>query len=335
MADWVGILLIVLGGLMQGTYFLPMKYVRPWAWENIWSLYSVLALILMPLGLAAVTTPQLWRVLTTTPARDLSVVFLYGAGWGIGSVLSGVGVDYLGLALGVAVLIGIAAALGSLVPLVVLTPQIVFKTKGLMMEISVAALLFGVALVGIAGKKRDESKTKNQEPRSFAIGMIVCIVSGIFSGLLNLAFSFSQGLVQTARHLGAGVGGAQAFVWMIALAGGFIANGIYTAFLLTRNKNWHRFFAARSGRGWLLGVGMAALWLGGMLAYGRGSHVLGALGTIIGWPLFLASLIIFSSLWGFVSGEWTGASLKAKKLMAGGLAVLVIASVLLGITNRM
>lgn len=338
MSEWIGILFIVLGGLMQGTYFLPMKYARPWSWENIWSLYAVLALVIMPAALAAVTVPRLGHVFTMAPARDLAVVFLYGAGWGIGSVLSGVGVDYLGLALGVAVLIGIAAALGSLVPLIVLTPQLIFKTKGLMVGLSVTTLLAGVTLVGIAGKKRDASRPTAQEPgqpRSFVTGMIICVVSGIFSGLLNLAFSFSEALAHTAKEFGAGEGGAQAFVWMVALAGGFIANGIYTFFLLSRNGTWKKFVVPHSSRGWLLGVGMAALWLGGMISYGRGAHILGQLGTIVGWPIFLASMIIFSSVWGFVSGEWTGASGDAKRFMAGGLVVLAAASVLLGITNQL
>jgi len=61
---------------------------------------------------------------------------------------------------------------------------------------------------------------------------------------------------------------------------------------------------------------------------------MGQVGVVIGWPLFMAIIILTSSLWGFITGEWTTANARAKGFMKAGLAVLIVASALLGVANR-
>jgi L-rhamnose-H+ transport protein len=334
----LGFLLICLGGLMQGTYYLPLKYVNPWKWENIWLLYAFLALVALPVIMTLATVPELNDALMFCSKRVLLEVFVFGTGWGIGAVLSGLGVDRLGLAIGVSVLIGITAALGSLIPLVVKTPELVLEPKGLMVIASVATLLVGIVLVAVAGKKRDTSRREvGQEGQkgSFAAGLVICTFSGVFSCMLNLAFAFGGALREAVLLTGAGEAGAQNVVWMVALGGGFIANALYTMYLLSTNHTWSNYFLPRSQLFWIFGVVMGALWYFGMVLYGRGSTFMGELGTVIGWPLFMASIIFFSSIWGFITGEWKDSSRAAKGYMIAGMAVLLVASGMLGITNRM
>jgi L-rhamnose-H+ transport protein len=338
MNESLGFSLIVIGGFMQGSYYLGLKWTRPWKWENIWLTYALFALVILPIIMAVVTVPQFGNALSLAPTGALAKVFLYGAGWGIGSVLSGLGVDRVGLAMGVSILIGIAAALGALIPLIANTPDLVFKPKGLMVILSVIVLLVGVAFVGVAGKKRDASRTAESQAGqkgSFKVGLLICIFSGIFSCMLNLAFSFSKPVAQAAALAGASAGGAQNFVWMVALVGGFIANLVYTSFLLRRNRTWKNFTMPKSGRVALLGFFMGLLWYAGVIFYGRGAGFMGELGTVAGWPIFMATMIIFSTIWGFLTGEWKGSSAQAKWYMLAGLIVLIAASGISGWANKM
>lgn len=323
---------------MQGTYFLGLKYVSPWKWENIWSLYAVFALLVLPIGMAVATVPHLGEMLARTPASAFTMVLLFGAGWGIGSVLSGLGVARMGMAMGVSVLLGVTAAIGTFVPLVANTPQLIFTAKGLFVILSVITLLIGVWLAAIAGKRRDESLSDQSttiEKGSFRSGLIICIFSGIFSAMLNMAFAFSQPMVNAGLATGASHFGALNGVWMIALAGGFIANGVYTGYLLTRNKTWSNFTLPSTKLFWLYGLIMGILWTGGLILYGRGAASMGQVGAVIGWPLFLAVMILASTIWGFVTGEWTGSSNQAKQYMVAGMAVLLIASALVGVANHL
>jgi len=51
------------------------------------------------------------------------------------------------------------------------------------------------------------------------------------------------------------------------------------------------------------------------------------------WTLHMASIIIFSSLWGIVLREWKGTSLRTHVLLALGLAVLIGSTIIVGYGN--
>lgn len=121
--------------------------------------------------------------------------------------------------------------------------------------------------------------------------------------MLNLAFAFSQPLVNAGAEIGASEFGALNVVWMLALGGGFVANAVYTGYLLTRNKAWANFTLRGTGRFWFYGLGMGVLWTGGIVRYGRGAASMGQVGAVMGWPLFMATIILASTIWGFLTGE--------------------------------
>ena len=338
MSEWTGFLLVVGAGVATGVYFLGLKYAAPWKWENIWLVYAVIALVALPFGMAIATVPRMTEVLSTSPGGYVWRVALYGAGWGIGSVLSGLGVVRMGMALGISVLIGVDAAVGAFVPMAINTPDVVLQKKGLMVIGAVLTMILGVALVGVAGKKREVSQTVTNRPAqqgSFPVGFAICIFSGIFSAMMNFAFAFSRPISEVAVGLGASDSGALNAVWLIALIGGFIPTGLYTGYLLTRNKTWGLYLQPRTGRLWLVGLGMAIVWYIGLLFYGWGATAMGRLGAVIGWPLFMAVLILASNAMGFLTGEWKDASKTAKRWMAAGLGVLMIASAILGVANQL
>jgi L-rhamnose-H+ transport protein len=333
----LGFVIVVLAGIATGVYFVGLKYVDPWKWENIWLVYAVLALVVMPVVLVAITAPHLMEILAVLPPRAVWHVFFYGLGWGIGSVLSGLGVARMGMALGVSVLIGIDAAVGTFVPLLINTPGAVFERKGLILILAVAILLLGVIASGVAGKKRERDQAGSERPAQhggFASGLAICIFSGIFSAMMNFAFAFSQPISATAVREGATPSSALNVVWLITLIGGFVPNLIYTSYLLSQRGTWRNFALPRSSKGWWVGLGMAGVWFIGLLFYGWGAAAMGNLGAAIGWPLFMAVLILASTATGFATGEWRGSSARARHWMGAGMATLILAAVLLGVANR-
>ncbi|MBV8817122.1 MAG: rhamnose/proton symporter RhaT, partial [Acidobacteriaceae bacterium] len=97
-----GLALILLAGLCQGSFMVPTKGMRGWAWENYWFIFACTAYLLAPWLLAFATIPRLVDVYSGANGSTLAAVALFGVAWGIGALTFGLGVDSLGLALGFA-----------------------------------------------------------------------------------------------------------------------------------------------------------------------------------------------------------------------------------------
>jgi L-rhamnose-H+ transport protein len=69
------------------------------------------------------------------------------------------------------------------------------------------------------------------------------------------------------------------------------------------------------------------------MTYGVGADVMGTLGGIVGWPMFISTAIITGNLWGFLSGEWKGVSRGALVYCLTGIGILFIAIGVIGMGN--
>jgi len=73
-------------------------------------------------------------------------------------------------------------------------------------------------------------------------------------------------------------------------------------------------------------------WYFQFFFYTMGETQMGAYG-FSSWTLHMASIIIFSTLWGIALREWQGSSTRTRALLALGLAVLIGSTVIVGYGN--
>lgn len=325
----LGLMFVLLGGLLQGSFALPMKRMPGWRWENTWLVYSVAGMIVFPWLLVAVTVPSAGEVFRLADAGTLAKVAIFGFGWGVGSTLFGLGIDMVGMGLGFAVILGITASLGSLLPIAVLDPQQLFTRQGYALMIGLVLVVGGIVLCAIAGSRREmelAKGAKEQGKRSFWLGLLICLLSGVFSPMLNFSFVFGKGLQDLTLKFGAQPAMASNGVWALALSAGFLANAAYCVYLLRKYHAWEIFFQKRTPTGYWLGATMMGLlWFAGIAVYGVGAADLGVLGGVIGWPLFMAMIIISANLWGAFTGEWKGSSGGTHAYSWAGIGVLLAA----------
>jgi L-rhamnose-H+ transport protein len=107
---WV---LLILAGAANATFGVPMKYVRRWEWENTWAVWSLLALVVLPVVLAFASVPSLPAVYRRAGFQTTGIVFLLGAGWGLAQVLFGKAMHAIGIGLTFSIVLGLSAAAGS------------------------------------------------------------------------------------------------------------------------------------------------------------------------------------------------------------------------------
>ena len=83
----------------------------------------------------------------------------------------------------------------------------------------------------------------------------------------------------------------------------------------------------------LLNYAFAALagviWYFQFFFYTMGETQMGKF-SFASWTLHMASIIIFSTMWGWILHEWKGASKKSHLLIAGGIATLIFSTVIIG-----
>jgi L-rhamnose-H+ transport protein len=323
-----GIAGVLLGGLLNGTWVLPMKRQRAWHWENSWLVYSVAGLTVLPWAAALAAVPQLSDVFHRTSGLTLIKVLIFGFGWGIGSVLFGLGVSRLGLAVGYGIILGLIAPIGTFLPLVVLHPERLWTRQGQALIAGTLLVIVGIVFLAIAGRRRErEAQTLAPMIQSgFLAGLVICLLSGIFSPMLNFSFVFGQELQQQALASGARPSMAPNAIWSLALAAGFVANAGYCVYLLQKNRTWHLFSPSNTpGSYWIGGSLMGVVCFGSFIAYGIGATALGPLGGIVGWPLFMSMSLITSNFWGALTGEWVGASRRSYGYSLVGIAFLIVA----------
>lgn len=327
----IGIVLTILGGTMQGSFTVPMKFTRRWTWENVWLAYSVVGLLILPWVIAAVTIPDLLEVYRRSDGRAMALAMLFGAGWGAGSVLFGLGVGRIGMALAFAIILGLTSAVGSLVPMLVQHPEELGSAKGRTIVIGLVVVLIGIYLCARAGQLKEVAlgarrPTASVNPsKPFRAGLLICLLSGLLSPMLNLSMAFGDNIARQAVHLGAKPSNASNAIWALAVCSGFVVNAGYCLYLLSKNRSWERFGQTGTQPYWFLALVMGALWMFGISIYSMGATEVGRLGAIIGWPVFMATIIITANVWGLLTGEWRGAGPQALRMIGSGVAVLIVA----------
>jgi L-rhamnose-H+ transport protein len=148
-----GLLLILLAGVMNGSFPLPMRYMRKWAWENTWAVWSVVALLAVPWTLALLTVPRLAEVYAGAGSRALLQAAFFGALWGIAGFLFGLSIEMVGMSLTFAVVNGLSSAIGSWVPMLMLHPGKILTAGGLILSAGVLGVVGGVILCSWAGNR--------------------------------------------------------------------------------------------------------------------------------------------------------------------------------------
>ena len=332
----LGLCLLVLAGAMNGSFTLPMKFTRQWAWENTWLVWTLFALGLFPPLLTLSTVPSLNQVYAQAGLEPVVIVAACGAGWGISQVFFGLAVDAVGIALAFSVILGLSAALGSLIPLVRFHPEKVFTGAGLALMLGVALVLVGISVCAVAGRKREAALGQGPAGRpSLMKGLVFCVISGLGSALVNFGLAFGGPLIMAARQAGAASLWAPNAVWLPLMCAGGVPNLLYCFYLLRKNQTGAKFGAAGTAAYWVLAALMALFWFGSTVMYGVATVQLGELGTVLGWPLFMSLIVITASVWGVATGEWKNAGKQPLVIMSSGVAVLVLAVFVLSAASRM
>ena len=325
-----GLILVTVAGVANATFALPMKFARQWAWENVWLAWTVFALVLLPAATAIVSIPSLGAVYRDAGARAIAVVALCGAGWGLAQVLFGISIDAIGIGLTFSIVLGVSAAVGSLIPLIRLQhTSREFSMVGPILP-GIVLVLAGVLVCAVAGRMRERAQGSGAEKRkSFAVGLTTALCSGLCAASMNFGVAFGEPILRSATAHGAAPQQVVNAVWLPLLMAGAIPNITYCVYLLMRQRSWENFRSPQTPAYLALAVVMAILWFFSTALYGVATTQLGELGAVVGWPVFMSLIVVTAGILGMFTGEWKHSGARPVAFQVVGMLLLVMAVVTL------
>jgi len=344
----LGVVFHWLGGLAAGSFYVPYRKVKDWSWETYWLAGGVFSWIIAPSVLALLLSGDLAATLRETPARTLGWVFLFGVLWGFGGLTFGLTMRYLGMSLGMAVVMGLCAAFGTLMPPAFageFAARLWDTHSGRMILLGVGVCLAGIAIAGFAGTSKEaemspEQKTEVIREFNFRKGLLVAI----FSGVMSACFSYGLTAGEPIRRITTAHGTPPLWqglpVLVVILLGGLLTNGVWCIALNIKNHTGYQYFRGEGKGGgrtplagnYLLCALAGVTWYFQFFFYTMGEAQMGSY-KFSSWTLQMASIIIFSSLWGIALREWKGTSARTRSLLAFSLAILVASTVIVGYGN--
>jgi len=223
-------------------------------------------------------------------------------------------------------------------------PSVFLTPGGAVTTLGVLVVVAGVVLCALAGREKGKragvapdgkAPGEARDRGRFAKGLAIVVISGICDPFLNFAFAFGEPLKKAASGAGAQAGFEAGALWALVTLGSFAVNAAYCGRLLTKNGTWTRYRQGGTLGHWLLAALMGVIWMLSITLYGKGASLMGPLGSSIGWAVFYSSIILYSSLWGVLAGEWEHGKGKPLKMLCSGLLVLVLAIVILALGNSL
>lgn len=318
---------LVFAGLINSAYTLPLKLKLKWKWENMWLAFTLLGIWVLPSVLGMLTIPHFWSIYGQIGHHSLLIVGVSGAMWGVGMLLSGIAVDLIGVAAMFATVMGVSTSVGAVLPLLLQGASGMSMRAALLISLGLALTVLGVALCGLAGIQREKDEAVKSGPAGsgFLRGFLFAVLAGVCGSMLNFGLVAGGPLIEIARQHGASVRSATNAAWVPVLFVGAIPAILYCLFLLKTNHTAGNFLYWDTFPYLLLALLMGILWFGSVVLYGWATLRIGALGAVLGWPLFMVTIVLGSAVWGVVTGEWKRAGTRARLLMGSSVAVLVVA----------
>ena len=348
----LGVLFHWLGGLSSATFYVPYRGVKRWSWEIFWLTGGVFSWLIAPWFFAAVQTNDLLGVLSATPGSTTLYCILFGTLWGFGGLTYGLTMRYLGLSLGMAVVLGLCTVFGTLIPPIFageFEAKLLGTVAGRINLLGLAITVAGIVVVALAGARKDASLTAEAKATAvaefdFSRGIWVAI----FSGIMSSCYAYGLAAGEPIRQLGAQAGTGPLWLGLpvicLVTLGGLLTNGLWCGILIARNRSAGQWLGRDAdavtgermplARNYLLSALGGTLWYFQFFFYTMGESQMGRFG-FSSWTLHMASIIIFGTIWGFALHEWKGAAPRVRATVWAGVGLLVLATIVIGYGNSL
>ncbi len=351
----VGVIYHFFGGFASGSFYIPYKKVKGWSWESYWIIGGIFSWLIVPPLAAYLTIPGFADIIRGASSSVLFYTFLFGALWGIGGLTYGLGVRYLGVALGSSIILGLTAVFGALIPLIYYQyypkagkdsiSAVAGSPWGQMVLLGLFIGIIGIAVCGIAGKMKDKDLGNAETDASgtefkIGLGLFVATVSGILSACFAFGIDSGKDMANVANEAWKAANpGRGEFLYqnnvtyIIIMWGGLLTNFVWCMILNFRNKSFVDYGNKKTPllKNYIFSALAGTTWFLQFFFYGMGESRLG--NGPSSWILHMSFIIIVANLWGLILKEWKGVSKKTFGTVVAGIVIILFSVLVVGYGN--
>jgi L-rhamnose-H+ transport protein len=351
----LGIIFHFLGGFASGSFYIPYKKVKGWAWESYWIVGGLCSWLIVPPLAAYLTIPNFTQIISNTDSNTLFWTYIMGLLWGIGGLTYGLGVRYLGVSLGSSIILGLCSVFGSIIPSIYYnfvptsgkdTITDLMTTKwGQMVLLGLLVCVIGIIICGKAGGMKDKDlsgEDKSGEEFELVRGLILAIISGVLSACFSFGIEAGSSMAHVANELWVAENPGQGeflyrnnVVYIVILWGGLTTNLIWCMYLNAKNKTFGDYTNTKTPllRNYIFSAIAGTTWFLQFFFYGMGESKLG--NGPSSWILHMAFIIMVANSWGLVLKEWKGVSKKTLRTITIGIITIVLSVLIVGYGNSL
>ena len=349
MESLLGIIFHSIGGFSSGSFYMPFKKVKDWAWESYWIVGGFFSWLIVPPIAAYLTIPHFTEVIAAASPNIKAFTYTMGLIWGIGGLTYGLGVRYLGMSLGNSIILGFCSAFGALVPSIyydiyptegkISFTDMLSSQGGQLVLLGVLVCLLGIAISGKAGilKEKDFATGHEDKDKDFSLtkGLIIAVISGILSSFFNFGIEAGKPMAEAAVVAGCNPLFQNNVTYIVLMWGGLTTNFIWCMYLNFKNKTFGDYTntATPITKNVLFSALAGTMWFLQFFFYGMGESKLG--NGASSWILHMATIILTANFWGFYLKEWSGVSKKTFRTFLLGIGLIMLSIVLVGIGNSL
>lgn len=331
-----GIIWAILAGIMLGLYALPEKFTKDFEFENTWGMMFLINLLIVPLLAGFILVDDFTGVLGAIPSDVLLKMAFASLLWGVGVMMWGKAIDYIGLSLGFSIFIGTVILVGSLLPFLVdgLPPSNVLT----IILAGIAVVLLGILFNGKAGLTRESDEANNSETPSEQKSVGAGISIAVIGGLLATGFSYANAAGRPIIHEASQAAGnpewvtAVVVIFVIYVAGAIFVIP-YFLYHLSKKGFWSKFKTPALLKNIGMTSTMAVLNFAASAAFAYAAFQLGQAGNTVGYAIFNTVCVAVAIISGILAGEWKNASGRASKFLYIGLIAMIVGVVIIAVGN--
>lgn len=352
-----GVIFHFIGGFASGSFYIPYKKVKGWAWESYWIVGGIFSWLIVPPLAAYLTIPGYTDIISSTNGGVLGLTYFFGILWGIGGLTYGLGVRYLGVSLGSSIILGLSAVFGALIPSIYYDfnpaagkdtfTDMMTSNWGQMVLLGILVCVIGIILCGKAGVMKekelsDQGVVDTSVEFKIGLGLFVSIVSGILSACFNYALEAGKPMAEVANEAwqlaNPGQGNflfSNNVTYVVILWGGLTTNLIWCMILNARNKTFSDYANKKTPllKNYIFSALAGTTWFLQFFFYGMGESKLG--NGASSWILHMAFIILIANAWGLILKEWTAVSKKTYFTVVAGIAVIILSVLIVGYGNSL